>query len=59
MIKVQPRLRKKMEGKNRSQNYKQTLRTEWGNMKKSGSGAHGSKDENQKTMIISNFWLIN
>ena len=49
----------------RSQDYKRTLRTDWGralqktNMKKSGSGAHGSKDENQKTMIISNSWLIN
>ena len=45
--------------------YKRTLRTDWGralhktNMKKSGSAAYGSKDENQKTMNISNSWLIN
>ena len=66
MIEVQRRLRKGTEGESRSQDRKVTLRTDWGralqktNMKKSGSGAHGSKDENQETMtIIGNTWLIN
>lgn len=50
--KPQPRLQANIKNRRRRALQKT-------NMKKSGSGAHGSKDRNQKTMIISNSWFIN